>query len=244
MPDSTQRIRSFSILEIAQKHSIEWEGARRTKGVPFLKKHASPAFLAKDINEMTHQVFQEELDRYCLGRPVHQNGNRLKAEFNSLMHFAVCHGYRTTPYKTLGSVQRVSQADMVLSAEEVDIFILAVDRKFRDDLTVRIAVRAMVLLGLSLSEASNFDLKQIDFKRWRYVQAGKGSLRDIPIPSHMRPLLNHLADQSNLLRAASTPWFRKADLQNLVRSFGVPCGLPGLMPAMLTRTAIRGVRKV
>ena len=244
MTESTRPPRSYSILEIVQKHLIEWEGAHRTKGLPFLKKHASPAFLAKNIDEVTHEAFQEELDRYRLGRPTHHNGNRLQEEFNSLMHFAVKNRYRTKPYKTFGSVRRDSQADLVLSGDEVEVFLLAVDRNFRDDFMLRLAVRAMVLLGLGLSEASNFDLNKVNVNQWRYVHAdAEGRLRYIPIPRPMRPLLNHAIEQVKSLSTDPKPWFHTIDLQKLIRSIGVQCGLPGLMPAVLTRTAIYGVRK-
>ncbi len=244
MSKTTRPVRSYSVLEIIQKHLTEWEGNRRTKGVPSLRKYASPVFLAKDINEVTHQSFQDELDHYRLGRSTHHNGNRLKEEFNSLMHFAVRNGYRTKPYKTFGSVRRDSQAEKVLSAEEVEVFLLAVDRSFRDDFRVRIAVRAMLLLGLGLSEASNFDLNKIRLDRWQYVHADtEGRLRYIPIPRPMRPLLIHENEKTKALPTYLKPWFHKIDLQQLVRSIGVQCGLPGLMPATLTRTAIYGARK-
>jgi integrase len=244
MSDNNRQAKSYSILDIAQRHSTEWKGNPRTKGVPFLKKHASPAFLAKDINEVTHQAFQEELDRYCLGRPAQHNGNRLKENFNSLMKFAVMNGYRTKPYHSFGCVRGVSQTNQVLSSEEVERFLFEIDRSFREDFMVRIAARALVLLGLHLSEASSFDLNKIDFDRWRYIQAdARGRLRYIPIPSPMRPLLIHMAGQTNPHPTESKPWFHTIDLQQLVRSVGSQCGLPGLSTAVLTRTAIYGVRK-
>jgi hypothetical protein len=59
----------------------------------------------------------------------------------------------------------------------------------------------------------------------------------------MRPLLNHAIEQIKTLPTDPKPWFNTIDLQKLIRSVGVRCGLPGLMPAVLTRTAIYGVRK-
>ena len=244
MSDKRQPTPSFTILEVAQKHAIEWEGICRYKGVPFLKKHASPSFLAKDINDVTHKDFQGEMDRYRLGRSAHHNGNRLQEEFNSLMKFAVKHGYRTTPYQSFGHVRRVSQAHMVLSEEERDLLLLEVDRTFREDLKIRIAVRAMALLGLSVAEAAQFDLRKIDKERWKYIQSDAGGrMRYIPIPSPMRPLLKHLEDRSEQTPDASKPWFDLRALQLLVRRIGTLCGLPELMPAILTRTAINGVRQ-
>ena len=59
----------------------------------------------------------------------------------------------------------------------------------------------------------------------------------------MRPHLIHMAGQTNPHPTESKPWFHTIDLQQLVRSVGSQCGLPGLSTAVLTRTAIYGVRK-
>jgi len=235
---------NYSVLDVIMKHKMTWEGSGRDKGVPLLKKHLNHHFLGQDINAVTHDDFQAQMDRYLDGRPESQNGNRIKEEFNSLMSFAVRHKFRTTPYLALGRAIRVSQARSVLSSKELECILLETDKTFRSDLKVRIAIRALALLGLNPAEASAFALAKVDPQTWKYIHAdGIGRLRQIPIPGPMRPLLRHAMEHFDKNLTGESVWINIFRLNRIVKEIGLQCELPELKSSMLTRTRLKGTRK-
>ncbi len=235
-PEAPKTLIEVMILQ-ARDGSIH----RRMRGAPTLKRHASPTFLGKLINDITHEEFRAELDRYREGRPEHQNGNRLREEFNQLMHWAKRKGHRTAPYSCFGSPIRKSMAEVILTQSQVEAFLLETDKTYHADFTVRIAMRALVLLGLRLAEVVKFSLDRVDPEHWEYHQNDQfGHFRIIPINGPMRVLVRHALRQREGLDTFQGVWIDQIRLQRTVRVLGEQAGIPGLMPSMLTRTAIRG----
>lgn len=235
-PEAPKTLIEVMILQ-ARDGSIH----RRMRGAPTLKRHASPTFLGKLINDVTHEAFRAELNRYREGRPEHQNGNRMREEFNQLMHWAKRKGYRTAPYRCFGSPIRKSMAEVMLTQPQVEAFLLETDKTYHADFTVRIAMRALVLLGLRLAEVVKFSLDRVDPEQWVYHQVDLfGHFRIIPISGPMRVLIRHALRQREGLDSFQGVWIDQIRLQRTVRVLGEQVGIPGLMPSMLTRTAIRG----
>lgn len=244
MPPRSRQISLYETLaSLAGSDFDKTTLAPRHRGFTMLKAHAGPAFLGKSLESLSHDNFQVVLDHYRTQNPAHNTGKRLIAEFNAILAWAVASGHRDTPFTPYRLPPGRSLTSKTLSPDQVNSLLLFLDQNYRLDFIVRIAVRALVYLGLGVTETAYFTLDHVNINTWEYVQQDtQGRHRFIPIPSSMRPLLRHARGLPELINRGigKDIWIDQTTLRVLVRDLGERCGIHGLTPDQLRWTAIYG----
>lgn len=235
---------SLPLIEVMMMQANDGGIHVRHRGAPFLKKYAPPVILGKAIEDVSHEDIERVLDRFTDESPTERNGSRLVLDINCLMKWAMIHGLRIKPWEPVKRPVSVLTFPVLLSRQDTDKLIEAVDTIHVNDLKLRIAVRALALLGLGVKETTQFSIAQVDFTRKEYHQSDyRGRYRIIPIPSSMLDLLEIEKQNIEIAesgKASSNTWILYTDLKANVQSLGDHCGMENLLPSTLQRTAIQG----
>jgi len=233
-PSSPRRL-----LEIIVLQSEDLALHLERKGCPLLKRHATPSLLRMDIDQIGHEQVVGLLNDFRARARRDATGYRLVGEVNSIMKWAIQHGYRSRPFPLFPIPKHRAFSGLpLLSAEESHRVLETADRLFSGDLRIRILVRTMLCMGLTVTEATSFSWNNVDYPRREYVISdGRGRLRLIPIPQKVQVLLLGARQVGILMDASTSP--SKMDLRRLagaVRAIGEAIGISGLTPDRLTKT--------
>lgn len=232
----------LTILELSQLQAKDPAASVRHRGVPMILRHAPAWFLALTADEVTPEVFERVLQYYRTTHRPKDTGLNLVVECNSLMNWAMKAGHRSAPFSPLRYPQRMRLDAQCLTPAERAQVIATSDRIYPGDLVVAIAIRALAWLGLPVTAAANFSLKQINFQTWEYEMGGdRNRYRCIPIPTPMRALIakaRHVAPNGGSHPRERWVWLSDQTLRNYVRRVGREVGRPQLTPIHLVRTAL------
>jgi len=235
--------RMLTISEVIHLYGLEGPRDVHHGGARLLRKNASPRFLGAGIEFVGHEEFQIELSAYLMnGSHRRATGARFVTDFNRLMKWAVEQGYRKTTFISFPVPEAARTLPGPLTNSQVEDLLTALDASRKADLEWRIAIRALVILGLEIQEATNFSFAKAREMRGFYLHADqKGRLRRIPIPPDMQVLIARAQHQTE---PGSTPpseiRLSKKELLKEIRVLGNRIGVPGLTAQTLQQTAIFG----
>lgn len=224
----------LTVIEVMQIHAMDSDVHHRHQGAPFLKAYAPPLVLGRLIEEFDRSDAELVLARYAEDRAPHETGHRLIQDINGLMKWAREKGYRSSQFQPIRRPRPRTLDSRMLGAVDLDRMLLHLDQVYQSDFRLRVTIRAMAILGLESSQAIQFSMKHLDHETWEYrVHDSRGRFRCIPVPSTMRPFMNHMRRLESTSGGEAWPRLTGADLRKAVQRLGSECGFAELTPALL-----------